>query len=62
MIIFKLGSLNDRLARIGLMVAPMCLKHLAESIYENVLEPMQTIKLKTDNGVAALKKSGQEII
>ena len=33
------GSLNDRLARIGLMVAPMCLKHLAESIYENVLEP-----------------------
>ena len=33
------GSLNDRLARIGLMVAPMCMKHLAESIYENVLEP-----------------------
>jgi len=33
------GSLNDRLARIGLMVAPMCMKHLADSIYENVLEP-----------------------
>ena len=33
------GELNDRLARIGLMVAPMCLKYLAESIYENVLEP-----------------------
>ena len=33
------GDLNDRLARIGLMVAPMCMKHLADSIYENVLEP-----------------------
>ena len=33
------GSLNDKLARIGLMVAPMCMKHLADSIYENVLEP-----------------------
>ena len=33
------GELNDRLARIGLMVAPICMKHLADSIYENVLEP-----------------------
>ena len=33
------GSLNDRLARIGLMVAPICLKNLADSIYENILEP-----------------------
>lgn len=33
------GSLNDKLARIGLMVAPMCMKFLADSIYENVLEP-----------------------
>ena len=33
------GSLNDRLARIGLMVAPICLKYLAETIYENILEP-----------------------
>ena len=33
------GNLNDRLARIGLMVAPMCMKHLADSIYENILEP-----------------------
>ena len=33
------GVLNDRLARIGLMVAPMCMKHLADSIYENILEP-----------------------
>ena len=32
-------SLNDKLARIGLMVAPMCMKFLADSIYENVLEP-----------------------
>ena len=33
------GDLNERLARIGLMVAPICMKHLADSIYENVLEP-----------------------
>ena len=33
------GTLNERLARIGLMVAPMMMKHLAESIYEKVLEP-----------------------
>ena len=33
------GNLNERLARIGLMVAPMCMKYLADSIYENVLEP-----------------------
>jgi DNA (cytosine-5)-methyltransferase 1 len=33
------GSLDDSQARIGLMVAPMCMYHLAESIYENVLEP-----------------------
>ena len=33
------GSLNDRLARIGLMVAPICLKNLVEEIYTKVLEP-----------------------
>ena len=33
------GTLNERLARIGLMVAPMMMKYLAESIYEKVLEP-----------------------
>lgn len=33
------GTLNERLARIGLMVAPMCMKYVAESIYEKVLEP-----------------------
>ena len=33
------GELNDRLARIGLMVAPICLKNLAEEIYTKVLEP-----------------------
>jgi DNA (cytosine-5)-methyltransferase 1 len=32
------GELNNRLARIGLMVAPICLKNLVESIYKNVLE------------------------
>ena len=33
------GTLNERLARIGLMVAPMMMKYLADSIYENVLQP-----------------------
>jgi DNA (cytosine-5)-methyltransferase 1 len=33
------GTLNERLARIGLMVAPMMMKFLADSIYENVLKP-----------------------
>ena len=32
------GTLNEKLARIGLMVAPMMMKYLAESIYENVLK------------------------
>ena len=33
------GKLNDRLARIGLMVAPICLKNLSDSIYQNILKP-----------------------
>ena len=33
------GTLNENLARIGLMVAPLCLKHLVENIYQQVLEP-----------------------
>ena len=33
------GSLEDSQARIGLMVAPLCLYYLAKSIYEKVLEP-----------------------
>ena len=33
------GTLNQKLARIGLMVAPLMMKHLAESIYEKVLQP-----------------------
>ena len=33
------GTLNERLARIGLMVAPPMMKYVAESIYEKVLEP-----------------------
>ena len=32
------GTLNERLARMGLMVAPMCMKYVAESIYEKVLK------------------------
>ena len=34
----NVGTLDQRLARVGLMVAPMMMKHLAESIYENVLQ------------------------
>jgi DNA (cytosine-5)-methyltransferase 1 len=34
----NVGTLDQRLARVGLMVAPMMMKHLAESIYENVLK------------------------
>lgn len=37
------GTLNERLARIGLMVAPMMMKHLAESIYEKVLKPYNKV-------------------
>ena len=33
------GSLEDSQARIGLMVAPLCLYYLAKSINEKVLEP-----------------------
>ena len=32
------GTLNEKLARIGLMVAPMMMKYVAESIYEKVLK------------------------
>ena len=41
------GTLNDRLARIGLMVAPICMKYLAESIYTNVLEPYANYSART---------------
>ena len=36
------GSLEDSQARIGLMVAPLCLYYLAKSINEKVLEPYGT--------------------
>ena len=32
------GTLNQQLARIGLMVAPICMKQLADEIYKQVLE------------------------
>ena len=37
------GTLNQKLARIGLMVAPMMMKYLAESIYKEVLEPYHAL-------------------
>ena len=33
------GTLNEKLARIGLMVAPICMKYLIDEIYEQVLKP-----------------------
>jgi len=33
------GTLNEKLARLGLMVAPICMKGVAEKIYENILKP-----------------------
>ena len=37
------GTLNEKLARIGLMVAPMMMKYLAEGIYKEVLEPYHAL-------------------
>ena len=37
------GTLNEKLARIGLMVAPLMMKFLSESIYEGVLKPYHEI-------------------
>ena len=33
------GTLNENLARVGLMVASICMKYLADEIYKQVLEP-----------------------
>jgi len=37
------GTLNEKLARIGLMVAPMCMKYVAGSVYKCVLEPWNEV-------------------
>jgi len=37
------GTLNQQLARIGLMVAPICMKQLADEIYKQVLEPYNEV-------------------
>ena len=33
------GTIDEKQARIGLMVAPLCMKYLADEIREQVLEP-----------------------
>ena len=38
------GTLNEKLARIGLMVAPLCMKYLIDEIYEQVLRPYKEFK------------------
>ena len=37
------GNIDEKQARIGLMVAPLCMKYLAEGIYEQILEPYRKI-------------------
>ena len=39
------GSIFNRGQRIGLMVAPLMMKYLAESIYKNILEPHNEIHI-----------------
>ena len=41
------GTLNEKLARIGLMVAPMCMKYVAGSVYKNILEPWNETHIRT---------------
>ena len=40
------GTLNQNLARIGLMVAPLCMKYLADNIYQNILKPYGEVQMK----------------
>ena len=42
------GTLNQQLARIGLMVAPICMKYLADEIYKQVLEPYNEMRKSKD--------------
>ena len=41
------GDYNDKGARIGLMVAPLCLHYLVEQIKQQVLEPWNSLQEKT---------------
>ena len=38
------GKLNENLARIGLMVAPLQMHYLSKNIYENILKPLKGVK------------------
>ena len=42
------GTLNEKLARIGLMVAPICMKYVAESVYQNILKPWNEVHNSTN--------------
>ena len=44
------GTLNEKLARIGLMVAPLQMKYLADQVYENILKPYKEIENAETNG------------
>ena len=44
------GTLNEKLARIGLMVAPLQMKYLADKVYENILKPYKEIQNAETNG------------
>ena len=43
------GTLNERLARIGLMVAPIRMKYLADNIYNNILKPYKETENAKNN-------------
>ena len=42
------GTLNQKLARIGLMVAPICMKYLADNIYNNILKPYKELQCEKE--------------
>ena len=41
---YKFTTLNEKLARIGLMVAPLQMKYLADNIYNNILKPYKELE------------------
>ena len=40
------GDYNDKGARIGLMVAPLCLYYLVEEVKKQILEPWNSLQKK----------------
>ena len=38
------GTIDEKQARMGLMVAPLCMKYLMDNIYQQILEPYKNEK------------------